>query len=268
MIMLRTFISSCLMMVVTNKQSIYLYGGSINIDFYPDSHRYKLGKENLPSVTGIIWQYSKWDILVYWATNLARDYLLEMPTHERTDMEVVNACNQHKIKKKEAWNVGTIVHDWCEAWAKWEKPIIPLDEQAKNGVLAFLQRVNEHNVEFIETETIAYSKKYWYVGKFDAIAIVDGKRYIIDYKTSKYFHVFETGMQLSAYANSIHEERGDEHWIMGIHIDKNTWDFTTYDMTEDKDDLFKVFLPLVAVKTFKKALDAKLKKYEPTGTSK
>lgn len=250
-----------------NKQAVEMYWWTVVVDFYPDSHRYKIWKENIPSVTGIIWQYSKWDILVYWATNLARDYLLELPQKQRTDSEIVNACNQHKMKKKEAWNIGTIVHDWCEAYAKGQRLGIPEDECAKNGILAFLQWTHQHKVEFLSTETITYSKKYWYVGKFDAIAIVDGKRYVIDYKTSKHFHVFETGMQLSAYANAMFEETGGEYWIMGIHIDKNTWDFMVYDMTEDKDEFFKVFLPLVAVKKFKKSLDAKMKKYEPTGTS-
>jgi ATP-dependent exoDNAse (exonuclease V) beta subunit len=62
-------------------------------------------------------------------------------------------------------------------------------------VLAFLKWKTDNDVEFLEVERLVYSKQYEYVGRFDLIAKVNGKKMLIDYKTSKGFYPMEMGMQ-------------------------------------------------------------------------
>ena len=69
-----------------------------------------------------------------------------------------------------------------------EQPQIPnqYDEpQVFNGALAFMRWVKEHSVQFISTERLVYSIEYGYGGMCDAEAVVDGKKRVIDFKTSK-----------------------------------------------------------------------------------
>jgi hypothetical protein len=108
-----------------------MYDGSINIDFYPLSHQYKLVKqvdgkevkENLISVTGITGVVDKSQPLIYRATNLARDFLLDLNTRNPetcriTNEDIIKACLQHKEKKEESANIGSMAHERVERFIK------------------------------------------------------------------------------------------------------------------------------------------------------
>jgi ATP-dependent exoDNAse (exonuclease V) beta subunit len=184
---------------MTEIEKINLYSGEVVIDYYPTSHRYKKDGQFLLSVSAISGIVDKSNALITWATNLAKDFLLEKMGDQKEitlcEAEIIEACQQHKVKKKEACDIGTMVHNRAEAYAKGENPELPTDEKVKNGVLAFLKWKTDNQVEFLEVERLVYSKKYEYVGRFDLIARVNGKKMLIDYKTSKHFYPMEMGMQ-------------------------------------------------------------------------
>ncbi len=63
----------------------------------------------------------------------------------------------------------------------------------------------QHKVKFVSTERIVYSKKHDYIGKMDAEAMVDGKRVLVDFKTSSGLYN-SVRMQTAAYQKADEEE--------------------------------------------------------------
>lgn len=229
---------------MTNKTTRKLYGDTIEIDFYPDSHRYKLAghKDYLISVTAITGLIDKSRFLIPWATKLASDDLIaRLERGEKLNHEIVlAACNLHSAKKEEAATIGSMVHDYAERFARakiegTKLPEIPENapEPVLNGIMAFLDWVKDHKVIFLQSERMVYSRSIGYVGITDLIAIIDGKRYICDYKTSKGLYD-EYYLQLSAYWIAYEEETGERlDGGLLLHFDKETGAFTAKDLDRE-----------------------------------
>ena len=90
------------------------YNGSIQIKFYPESHRYQLvGERNyLIGVTTATGMLDKSRPLIIWATRLSKDFLLNALRQEQPIDEqlIEEACNQHNVKRDEAATSGSLVH--------------------------------------------------------------------------------------------------------------------------------------------------------------
>lgn len=96
---------------------------------------------------------------------------------------------------------GTNVHDAIEAWNKgedlaWqktyiekgtdiEKQITLFDDFEWKRICRYMQWYAETKPTFKALETIVYSHKYKYAGQMDALAEINGKLYVCDWKTSK-----------------------------------------------------------------------------------
>jgi len=107
---------------MSEKKRVELYGGSIVVEFSPDSHRYTInGKSGTPSVTSITGLLNK-PALVYWSANLARDFLLErLKAGDDITEELINlAAKQHTLKKTAEATSGTAVHLWCEQFIHYQ----------------------------------------------------------------------------------------------------------------------------------------------------
>ena len=76
---------------------------------------------------------------------------------------------------------------------------------------AFHQFREDHNPEYIETESTVFSREYGYAGTMDAVLSIGGKVYVVDYKTGKKVWP-EAALQLAAYRNAefIGRARGRE----------------------------------------------------------
>lgn len=161
-------------MAVQPTKTFVLYKGRITIDFYEGKHSYIIrdrftddGKPYRPvSVTGITGILDK-PALIVWAVGLAMDFLgLCVKLGQKITGAVLEQARvQHKIKKQEAADVGTMVHDWIENYIDHllhaaEKPPLPEDEKAVNAISAFLAWVKKNNVEFLESESIVYYAEY------------------------------------------------------------------------------------------------------------
>jgi len=103
--------------MATEKIDIPLYDNEVTITFYPNSHRYKVSGETILSVSKIVDIINK-PYLIHWATKLTAEYLKSLPIDQRDDFEVDRAKNMHQEKKAEATYVGTLVHDYVEAYSK------------------------------------------------------------------------------------------------------------------------------------------------------
>lgn len=249
-----------------------LYNGKIEINFYPNSHRYKLKGERtyLISVTACTGIIDKSRALIPWAVGLdighVRQYL-ESRAGEKFTAEELNpvldeALTIHNKKKEEAADIGSQVHDWAEKYAlsKIEGSPLPdinddMPEPVLNGINGFLDWVGENNVEFLEAERMIYSKEHGFVGLTDLVAKVNDKKVIIDYKTAKGIYN-EMGYQIAAYKEAWEEEMEENlDGAMILHFNKENGDFTVkeYEPFDVKEN-FKTFLACYTIKQREKEL--------------
>lgn len=200
------------------KESLSLYNGKYLIDFYPNSHRYKLQGEKtyLISVTAATGMKDKSQQLIKWAVGLTRDKLVELLQQGVviSNQEIIEACMRHEQEKEKALSIGDMVHDYAEQFARAKvdgTPVPQIDaswpNQVVNGIIAFLDWVKDHKVKFIQAERMVFSPTHGYVGRFDILAEVDGKLSIVDYKTSKGIYG-EYCYQVAGYWLAVKEEDG------------------------------------------------------------
>lgn len=234
-----------------------LYKGSVLIDFDEAKHSYFLmpEKERLVSVTSALGIIDKSAALIYWSTGLARDYLtahlseLQEANPEVALHMIKDASMLHKKAKEKAADIGTQIHDWIEHFIKDNKaPELPKTKEVVHGINAFLEWVDQHKVKFLTSERCVYSKKYKYVGKMDADAIIGGKRCLIDYKSSKALYS-SYHYQTAAYQMADEEESGKPYtgnrWLIRLGKDDGTFE------AQECDDLqkdYKTFLACLVVK--------------------
>lgn len=242
------------------KRTETLYDGTITIEFDSDLHRYKKDGKTLVSVTAATGVIDKSQPLILWAVGLAKEYLYERINNMETidALEIETACALHKERKEKAADTGSQVHNWIEAFAKakrdgTETPVIPENKNVQNGVNAFLDWFIENDVVFETNERLVYSRAHDYVGITDFVAVVNGRRVVGDWKTSKRIYP-EMRAQLAAYWGAIQEEegRGLEGGIL-LHCDKETGEFGVVEITpEEFKELYPVFLSCLNIKKWLK----------------
>jgi len=247
--------------------TVKLYDGTIELCFDENRHRFTVnGNPVFPSVTASTGIIDKSRPLIYWAVGLAKDYLMgnlqtliDDTKGDKIAALIEEAVKQHSIKKQEAADVGTQVHDWVEkfikAKSKKDWPEIPKDPQVFNGISAFLKWTEENEVKFISSEKLTYSKKYKYAGIMDAEAIIKRKLCVIDFKTSKAIYP-EMRFQVAAYQAASEEESGKEYSgnKQLIRFDKETGEFDPHEFAEQDKD-FKAFLATLELKRRLKELE-------------
>lgn len=227
---------------MTDKEQISLYNGEVEITFYPKSHRYKKDKKYIPSPSAILGIIDKSRQLIHWAVNLDIDFLQNKLEKfgEITEQDLEEARNKHNEKRDAEASLGSEVHKFAEEYALWklgkgEEPKIETeDERTLNGIYAFLNWLSQNNVEFIEAERVVYSKKYNYVGTADAIAIVNGQKVLIDYKTGKGVYnsaYYQTMAYKMAYEEETKEKLKD---CLILHFGKEDGQFSVHSLKKEK----------------------------------
>lgn len=207
-----------------------LYGGAIEIDFYPNSHRYKLVKEDgveknewLKSPSGIVSKLDKSAPLMSWAVNCFYNAVLEAMrdgvNFSKDDMiSMLNISkNAYKERKEEAANVGSVVH-----WYAQNHLVQPDIQQAEgfaelseedqkkaiNGKVAFDTWYATLGGTSIASEFLIYSKKEGFTGRCDDLVKIGDKYHILDYKTSKGVYTDQI-YQVASYMKAREEEHPD-----------------------------------------------------------
>lgn len=199
-----------------------LYNGEVTVKFYPNSHRYKVtdlknGLDNvsMKGVTTYLGIKDKSTALQIWTAEQMGLYILDRMDEGSliTEEVIAKAVNLHNENKEEASAIGKKTHDWCEYFIKHRlgiagyeaEPTLPEEQATLLGVNSFLQFITQHDVEFVASEKIVYSRKHKYIGLMDLKAKVNGNLTSIDFKTSNglYNTVFA---QASAYAKADEEE--------------------------------------------------------------
>ena len=188
------------------------------------------GKNVIPSVTEIISDCTdKSGALTQWAANMCKLWIQENCDalsdwdenneerlyYEVFDSDLEKARFNFKTVSQKALDIGSEVHAKIELYLKeqlkgnhpsgYNMATTIEDEQAQNSFIAFLKWAEEHNVKPIRLEQTVYSHDGLWAGTLDLNCWLNGKRYIIDFKTSKAFYP-EHRYQVAAYRLAIEDE--------------------------------------------------------------
>jgi hypothetical protein len=229
-----------------------LYNGKVVIDF--DSEKHIFWDKNSKRITGVTSVTSVIDKsrpLIFWAIGLMRDNLLQLKEKGLSISadQILEASKLHQVRKEEAADIGTKIHDWVEQWIKGKKPGAPEDPQVMNGINAFLKWVKETKIKLKCSETIVYSKKHDFVGIMDAEGEMDGADVIVDFKSSNAIYP-EMLLQLSGYWLAREEEVGKKYTKGYIaRFGKDTGDFDVIEiLRKEHDKNIRAFLGALEIK--------------------
>jgi len=126
---------------------------------------------------------------------------------------------------KEAGRIGTLAHKMIEEFIQGGS--VRLDDytpneisQAKTAYYGYYTWFADNNVKFIETEMKLVSEKYGFGGTFDAVAVVNNKLVICDWKTSRFVHD-EFLVQLAAYRQLWNEHIDQKYTVENTPVAKD-----------------------------------------------
>lgn len=196
-----------------------LYKGRVKGKYYPVSHRYYIGGKPKAGVTTYLGIKDKSEALKSYVREQTVKHLLPAfrAGKKISEKELVEALYIEQYNTKEAADLGTRIHDWCEAYInhrispkKYTMPEMPEDPAVVTGASAFLEWEAAHKVKFVWSEKVLYSLKHDYIGKGDFAAIVDGILCLCDLKTGNGMYNSVRG-QTAAYAMADMEESGAKY---------------------------------------------------------
>ncbi len=209
----------------------YKNGKEYDLEYDDKAHSYKVEGVKVPSVTRVVDGCFPKD-LTHWALSIGQ---------EEYD-KVIN----------DALEVGNDTHQWIEDYINYGHACEDTDglwrcNHILKPVKAFLKWEEEYNPEWVDAERKVYCDKYKYAGTVDAVAKINGRVCVIDFKTSKKIYK-PYHLQVTAYAQAIKRMDGLRRWPLGIilRLDKETGKFE-----------HKVFEPKHNFNTFKKCLELK-----------
>lgn len=229
-------------MTKTVTESYEMYGGEVELTYLPNSHTYKIDGDKKIGVTTITGVINKEALMLWPlsdAMDLLRRELISKPqkmdatsiSFSMTKIEelLADAETAYIKKRTRGTDAGTYGHDWLERFLrsiqdKTEAPekLVPFpkkeyekmnawdDERIRmedhnhivQAIDDFLRWFNAHDVEVLEVERIVYSREYDFAGRFDAILKIDGKVYMIDFKTSNPSREFIFGVYPENFAQT------------------------------------------------------------------
>ncbi len=157
----------------------------------------------IPSVTTIIKLIDKSGPLVGWAKRTVSeiavrkiDTLAEMARTGGEQAAIDWLKTLPDYQRDRAADRGTSVHQIAEQIIRGTPPT-DIPEELAPYVNSYLGWAREWSPKFIVAEQMVCSLKHDYAGTLDAIADIDGVRWLLDWKTGGAY--FETALQLAAY---------------------------------------------------------------------
>lgn len=191
-----------------------MYGGDVTLSFDEGDHEYFARSEKkdfgkVVSSTQALDKLAK-PGLRYWAVNETIDYIENRwdPGQEYDEIEIdeilSDAKNARFKSSGRAKKIGSVVHEWIEEYVqanaegrsvtvvgpnqgevdtKHVRDIsLPYNEKAQDAIKQFLSWTEDHEITWLAAEQKAFSRGKGYAGTYDADAVIDGKRTLIDWK--------------------------------------------------------------------------------------
>ena len=192
----------------------YWDGDNVDLEYNEEKHTYMVDGEKVPSVTRVIDAvFPKY--LTDWAAACGSDWWREKREEILYEYTIEEVCEgiryAHKEISKAAQEIGSEVHRWIELYIKGK--IIGVEaetdypERVKIPMQNFHKWADAHDIEWESCEEKVYSRSWGYAGTVDAVAEINGKQCVIDFKTSAKIYK-EYYLQVAAYVNAIGEMRG------------------------------------------------------------
>ena len=180
-----------------------------------DEHLYKRKSDGkyLAGVTSILDVIINKPFLMAWSTKENYLYLKEhwdinkQYTEEEKEQLLLEAKVAYKNKSEQAKEKGTDGHKWLENYVKakirkTDLPSIPKD--IERPIKAFLEWEKENSPKWIASEARVFSPSHEYAGTLDALAEINGKLVLIDFKFANQISL-EYYLQTAAYQNALEE---------------------------------------------------------------
>jgi hypothetical protein len=187
--------------------------------------------------------------LMQWAANMVVEWIRqncptrvideqEGPFYSAFEDELNKARFNYKDVSQEALDVGSAVHDAIEQYLKTGKEPKIENDQVLAGFVAFLEFKDEHKLKPIALEQVVYGE--WFGGRVDYYGMFDGKKYVIDWKSSRAIYP-EMRYQTAAYRSCFAEAEGN-----GIlRLDKETGQPEFYDASKSYERDLEIFYTMV-----------------------
>ena len=229
---------------------VKLYDGKVEIKFVTDHFDkhdyYDIKGKRLYGVTYYSGIIDKSAALLYWAVDMMGQFLLQERDRGNniiTEPIIETAKREYRNVKKEAADIGKEIHAWIGDKITGKDPEIPDNKKVVNGITAFLRFQKEHNVQWLESERLVFSKKYKYPGTADAIGKMGKDLVLFDFKSSKPSKTSPDGIypehaiQTAGYQLAYEEETGKKisHRVI-IALDKETGDFRFREFKDNVKD--------------------------------
>ena len=163
-----------------------------------------------------------------------------------------------KEELKRAGRIGTLAHIMIEEFIKGGSVI--LDgysakeiSHAKQAYYNFLNFKEDYNPEILETELKMVSEKYKFGGTCDAVATVNNKLMMLDWKSSNHVHE-EHKIQIAAYAKMYEEETGKRiQGAMIVRVDKEKKEYEVHTLKiKDLNYYWRIFKLILKLQELKK----------------
>lgn len=130
-----------------------------------------------------------------WGFKYLRFYHHRKPDYDDPE---VNIHNYHEGVLNDLANTGTIIHEAIESYVNDD--VFGAPTFTKQGQVdafeRFLDWVDENDVVFEQCETTVLNPELGYAGTLDLVIVKDGKRYLVDTKSSRYPLSKKTGRVL------------------------------------------------------------------------
>lgn len=154
--------------------------------FYDKEHKYELNDEVIPSVSEISRFASR---------------------------EIYGEVNQYILDN--AAERGTKIHKQCELLDKYHE--CEADEITIPYIRGYVDFIKQHNPEWVAIEKAIASRKMMFAGTLDRVGNIDGKRAIVDLKSSSKVQKVLAIIQLNAY-KILWEENYPEQPVEALYI--------------------------------------------------
>lgn len=206
------------------------------VDFHESNHTYTLNVGNpgklVPGVTTVCQPVGfPSDIASAWAAKECVGFLdAQIGSRKSVSASTLRkwlpvAKGAYKRKSTAAAGHGTEAHDWIEQWVKLGlegKPQaldIPKTDEAGSATIAFLEWEAKYKPQWLASELVVGSLVHEFGGKLDAIALLDGKLTLVDFKTSN--HISDSYyIQTAGYALALEEMDCNIEQRLILRIDK------------------------------------------------
>ena len=236
----------------------YWDGDDIDLEYDDKRHTYMVGDRKIPSVTRVVDAvFPKY--LVDWAAACGADY---WANNYGDDEDMYNGIlNAHKQISHRAQDIGLEVHKWIELYIKVKmidgETVTEYPEAVKIPMQNFHKWVESREIEWLACEKKVYSRSWEYAGTIDALAKINDKLCVIDFKTSAKIYK-EYYLQVSAYCNAIGEMMGNLPKLgMIVRLDKEEEKFQ--EVAFDPWQHSYVFIDALNIKRFQSESIKKVK---------